>query len=104
MASLMDSLFGNATGAELDQTVAVNAIASAASSCTAYLAATLQATTPEVYRLFREYLIQSLEAHAVLTGLAIKKGWLKPYNSPEEQLKMSYQKSESITQHAQAQQ
>ncbi len=103
MASIMNSLFGNATGADLDQTIALNAIASAASSCTAYLAATLQATTPEVYRLFSEYLTQSLEAHAGLTGLAVKRGWLKPYNSPEEQLKMSYQNAESIIQNTQAQ-
>ena len=104
MATLMDSLFGNATGADLDQTIALNGIAAAASSCTAYLAAALQATTPEAHRLFIEYLNQSLVAHEGLTGLAIKRGWIKPYNSPEDQLKMSYQNAESIMKNAQDQQ
>jgi spore coat protein CotF len=104
MSSLVDSLFGNTTGSDLDQTITLNAIAAAASSCNAYLGATLQATTPEVHRLFSEYLNQSLVAHEGLIGLAIKRGWLKPYNSPEEQLKMSYQNADSIMQHAQAQQ
>ena len=103
-SSLVDSLFGNATGTDLNPTIALNAIAAAASSCSAYLAAALQATTPEVHRLFSEYLNQSLVAHEGLTGLAIKRGWMKPYNSPEEQLKMSYQNADSILQHAQAQQ
>lgn len=67
MASLMDSIFGSATGADLDPTIAQNGIASAASSCTAYFAATLQATTLEVDRLFSEYLNQCLVAHEGLT-------------------------------------
>jgi spore coat protein CotF len=103
-STLMDSLFGNATGADLNPTIGLNAIAAAASSCTAYLAATLQSTTPEVHRLFGEYLNQSLIAHEGLTGLAIKRGWMQPYISPEQQLKMSYQNAESIMQHADAQQ
>lgn len=103
MGSLMDSFFGNTTGADLDQTVALNAIAASASSCGAYLAAALQSTTPEVHRLFSEYLNQSLTAHEGLIGLTIQKGWMKPYNSPEEQLKMSYQNADNLLQHEQIQ-
>jgi spore coat protein F len=97
----MDNIFGNTTGADLNQTIALNGIGAAASSCTAYLGAALQATTPEVHRLFSEYLNQSLTAHEGLVGLAIKRGWMKPYNSPEEQLKISYQNADSIMHNAQ---
>jgi spore coat protein CotF len=103
-SSVIDSLFGNATGADLNPTIGLHAIAAVASSCTAYLAATLQSTTPEVHRLFSEYLNQSLIAHEGLTSLAIKRGWMQPYTSAEEQLKMSYQNSESIMQHNEARQ
>ncbi len=104
MASLVNSLFGNATGTEINQTITLNAIGAAAASCNAYLAAALQATTPEVHRLFNEYLNQSLVAHEGLIGLAVKRNWINPYNSPEEQLKMSYQNADSVMQHAQEQQ
>lgn len=104
MGSLINDLMGNTTGTNLDQTLTLNAIAGTASACTAYLGAALQATTPEVHRLFSDYLSQSLIAHEALTGLAVKREWLKPYNTPEEQLKLSYQNADSVMQNIQAQQ
>ena len=101
--ALMDTIFGNTTGTDVNQTIALNAIGASASSCAAYLGAALQATTPEVHRLFAEYLNQGLVAHEALVGLALKKGWMKPYSSPEEQLKMSYQNAETVMQATQPQ-
>jgi spore coat protein CotF len=77
-------------GVSIDATLGLNAMNAAAASAGAYLTATLEATTPEVRRLFGEYLNQSLMAHETLTGLAVKRNWLKPYESAEDQLKISY--------------
>lgn len=97
MPSILETIFNpaDATGiSDINKTLALNSIGTAAASAGAYLTATLEATTPEVRRLFGEYLTQCLLAHETITGLAIKRDWIKPYESPEIQLSTSYQESE----------
>ncbi|HEY8464373.1 MAG TPA: spore coat protein [Bacillota bacterium] len=94
--ALLDDLFGETTGADLNQVIAINSLAGAAAAANAYLTATLAATTPEVRRLFGEYLNQSLMAHEGLTNLALKKGWINPYDNIDNQLKMSYEGSTKV--------
>jgi spore coat protein CotF len=101
--ALIDNLFGEQTGMDLNSTICTNSINASAAAANAYLVATLEATTPEVRRLFGEYLTQSLIANEGLTGLAIKNGWINPYNDLEEQLKMSYQNLEAVLGQNQAQ-
>ncbi len=69
----------------------------------AYLAATLNAVTPEVGRLCAEYLNEKLMAHEALTALIVKKNWAKPYLSPEEQLSLAYRQSEWVLNQREAQ-
>ncbi|MGE5582554.1 MAG: spore coat protein [Bacillota bacterium] len=101
--AILDNLFGEATGTDLNSTLAINSQAAAAAAANAYLIATLQATTPEVRRLFGEYLTQSILAHEGISNLIIKKGWANPYDSPENQLHMSYRSSETLLGHVQPQ-
>jgi spore coat protein CotF len=93
----MSSLFSNASNQSADNTIALNAMAAAAASCTAYLTATLEATTPEVRRLFSEYTTQSVIGHEAITALSIKKGWMSPDDSPTKQLQTSVNESVSVT-------
>lgn len=94
MANLIGSILGEATGgAAMDEVLGVNALSAASSSAIAYLNAALTATTPEVKRLFSDYLTQTLVAQQTLTELALNKGWIHPYDSPQEQLAIAYRKS-----------
>lgn len=96
MAGIVSNYFKNMSEMSPDETLALNGIAGAASAAGAYLAATLQATTPEVRRLFGEYLTQSIMAQENLVGLALKKGWLNPYDVPENQVMVAYKQSQNI--------
>ncbi|HYH04654.1 MAG TPA: spore coat protein [Bacillota bacterium] len=101
--AILDNLFSERVGSDLNGVLAFNSMAAAATSANAYLIATLQSTTPEVRRLFGEYLTQSIMAHEGLTNLALKKGWINPYDSVDNQLKMVYQEAESLLNAEQAQ-
>lgn len=49
--------------------------------------ATVECATPELKRTFQEMLNDYLLEHEELTGLALERGWHRPYASPEEQLR-----------------
>lgn len=93
MANLMGSFFGNTTNKSPDETIAMTSMAGAAAASAAYLGATLEATTPEVRRLFSEYTTQSVMSHGAITALAITKRWYNPNEGPEQQLQSSIAKS-----------
>ena len=101
--AILNDLFGETVGADLNSVLAFDSMAAAASSANAYLMATLQSTTPEVRRLFGEYLTQCLMAHESLTNLALKKGWINPYDGLDNQLRIVYQEAESLLSADQAQ-
>jgi len=96
MASIVDSFFKEMTDTSVDETLALNGIAAAATVAGAYLTATLQATTPEVRRLFSEYLTQCIMGHENLVGLALKKNWINPYDVPENQIMVAYKQAQNI--------
>lgn len=96
MSSIVAEMFGTTTDAPANQTMAVSAIQAASANATAYLAATLKATTPELRRTYSEYLTQSLLAQEALVNLAIKKGWAIPYETPQQQLSAAYNLSRSV--------
>lgn len=96
MGNLMNSIFGDVSDKSADETIAFNAMASTAGFSQAYLAATLEATTPEVRRLFSEYTTQNVMAHEAVTALCMEKGWVNPYQSPNEQLQTTLEQSQSV--------
>ena len=93
MSDFLSNWFGNNTGESADSTIAISSISSTAVSASAYLMATLEATTPEVRRLFSEYTTQSVMANEAITELAINKNWMNPYQCPEKQLQDSINQS-----------
>lgn len=99
MGNLIGSILGEATGTEsMDQILCANAIGAASASAMAYLNACVAATTPEVKRLYADYLTQTLAGQQPLTELALNKGWIHPYDSPQEQLTIAYHKAqEAVT-------
>jgi spore coat protein CotF len=96
MSDFLSNWFGDNTNGSADSTIALNSISATAGSASAYLMATLEATTPEVRRLFSEYTTQSIMANEALTELAINKDWINPYQSPEKQLQNSIDQSSNI--------
>lgn len=96
MSSIVNSFFKDMTDNSADETLALNAVAGAAAAAGAYLGATIQATTPEVRRLFGEYLSQCILAQENLVGLALKKNWMNPYDVPENQIMVAYKQSQNV--------
>ncbi len=96
MSSIVNSFFKDMADTSADETLALNAIGGATAAAGAYLSATLQATTPEVRRLFGEYLTQSIMGQENLVGLALKKNWLNPYDVPENQIMVAYKQSQNV--------
>ena len=73
MKNLINTVLGS--DAKLsDEMLANNTLQGAKGSSAAYLTATLESATPEVRRMFSEFLTQSIMSHESLTNLAIKKG------------------------------
>jgi spore coat protein CotF len=96
MGSLMGSFFGQETNKSADETMAVNGLGVLSASALAYFAATLESVTPEVRRLFNDYCSQNLMAQEALNALALKKGWIIPYEKSQTQLENSINESMSV--------
>lgn len=96
MVSLLQSMMGSAGFKMNDQVIANDALMGLKGGAVAYLGATLESATPEVRRMYSEYLSQMVMAHEAMTGLAIKKGWYHPYITTDEQLKETYQQAEWV--------
>lgn len=97
MANLLQNIFGNEDDFKInDQVIANDTLAGLKGASMAYLGATLESATPEVRRMYNEYLTQSVLAHEGMTALAIKKGWYKPYLTPEEQITETFKQSEWV--------
>lgn len=96
MAGFLNDFFGNTADTSADATITLNSMSSTAAAATAYLNAALASTTPEIRRLFGEYSTQSSMANEALTGLAVSKKWINPYESPESQLQSSISQAQSV--------
>lgn len=92
MKNLINTVLGS--DAKLsDKMLAIVSLQGAKGASAAYLTATLESATPEVRRMFGEFLTQSVMSHESLTTLAMRKGWYKPYQNPEEQVSLAYQQA-----------
>lgn len=101
MSDVFSNWFTNTTDASSDVTIALNSISTTAVSAQAYLLAALEATTPEVRRLFGEYSSQSAMANDSLMELAVVKNWINPYERPESQLQTTVAQSYKVLGNAQ---
>lgn len=78
-----------------DEVISGNMLASAKSAADAYLNATMTSTTPELRALYSSSLSQVVAGHSALTELTINKGWINPYNPPNQQLSDVVNKAET---------
>ena len=76
-----------------DEIIASTMMASAKAAADAYFNSTLASTTPELKALYSSSLNQVLGGHTAITALSIKRGWVKPYNTPTQQLTETLKKS-----------
>jgi len=79
-----------------DQTITNNALAAKTAASNAYLNAMLTTATPELKQLFSANLTQTLGEHTGLSQLAANKGWVNPYEQPENQLLQTFKQSKEI--------
>lgn len=92
MKNLINTVLGQ--GSQISDEILANiSLQGAKGTSAAYLTATLESATPEVRRMFGEFLTQSVMSHETLTALTIKKGWYKPYQNPDEQISQAYQQA-----------
>jgi spore coat protein CotF len=101
MPTLMGSIFSSTSDMSSDKVIAYNAAAGAATAAQAYMAAALASTTPEVRRMFSEYMTQSMMGHEALMGLMVKNDWAKPYDTPDSQLQDALQQSQPVVKNMQ---
>ncbi len=93
---MMKNLINTVLGSDAqitDEMLANISLQGSKGASAAYLTATLESATPEVRRMFGEFLTQSVMSHETLTNMAIKKGWYKPYHTPDEQVSQAYQQA-----------
>lgn len=96
MTSLVGDLFGSVTDVSPDETISRTLLSGATSSAGAYLAAAMSATTPEVRRLFGDFLTQTMVGQQAMMDLAVKQGWVKPYDSPVQQVETAFDHSQHL--------
>lgn len=92
----LKNLMGKKAANISDETVANDALAAKASASSAYLKATLKASTPELKQLYSANLTQMMGEHAGLSQLALNKGWMNPYDQPEKQLLQTFNHSRQV--------
>lgn len=95
MTSFLGNKVKNATDIN-DEVIANNMLASSKASANAYLNAAVACATPELRAMYSSSLSQILNGHSALMGLAVKRGWEKPYDTPNQQLSDAYNKSKFL--------
>lgn len=76
-----------------DDVIMTNMLAASKGMANAYFATAMASTTPELKAMLSSNLTQVMNGYAALTELAIRKGWVKPYDTPVQQLADVYNES-----------
>lgn len=79
-----------------DKLIALGMVSSAKEAADMYLNSTLTSSTPELRAIYSASLTQMVEGHTALSALCLNKGWVKPYETPIEQLTCSYNESKNV--------
>ena len=73
-----------------DKVISESMMTAAKDGAMLYLTSALTSTTPELRAIYSAAIGQMVEDHTALTALAVKKEWLKPYESPVNMLSCAY--------------
>jgi len=79
-----------------DDVIANTMIGGTAGAANAYLNAALATATPELRAMYAATVNDMMAENTAITGLALKKGWEKPYDTPTQQLNETLQKSKHV--------
>lgn len=96
MGNLMNTLMGKENTALNDQVLANNMLAMDKAGAAGYLKAALESATPEIRRMYSEYLSTMMVSHEAIVQLALNRGWYTPYQSPVDQLENIYEQSRTV--------
>ena len=95
MTNIIGNLIKNNVDID-DKIIAISMLSAAKESSDMYLNSALTSATPELRAIYSASLVQMIEGHTALTELSVGKEWIKPYNTPTEQLTCSYNESKSV--------
>jgi similar to spore coat protein len=91
------SAIGEAMGMKPDDRVIAEGLLTAAKlKATAYCAAVLETTNPDLRRLLTTHLTDALAEHERCTRLAIERGWYRAHASPEDLVSQSLQDARHV--------
>jgi spore coat protein CotF len=91
----LTNILNGGAKAMTDENIVADMIAGTKAAAGMYLKATLECATPELRAMYSASLNQVLEGNAAATGIAVDHRWVKPYESPEQQLADAYKRSVS---------
>lgn len=79
-----------------DKLIACSMLATGKAAADMYLNATLTSSTPELRAAYSASVVQMIEGHTALTELCINRGWIKPYETPSDQLSCAFNHSKCV--------
>lgn len=85
MTSLIGNIVKSTTDID-DEIILTNMLATSKGTATAYFSAAMSSITPELKAMLSTALTQIMSGHSMLTELAVKHGWERPYNTAAQQL------------------
>lgn len=92
--TIMENILGGGTMSDKD--IASDMLKDSKFGVSMLSMAAAEATNPQLRQLINGQLTASVNEHHRLSDIAIKKGWYKPYPSPQEQLSNDYKESQGL--------
>ena len=79
-----------------DRLIAMQLLTGISASTNVVCSMAISAHNPDLKRLYEDYLKDDQAGVKALEQYVIDQGWLKPYDSPEEQLKLAIENAEAL--------
>lgn len=79
-----------------DRFIALDMLAGAKATITAYMMATLESPTPELRSMLKNAVTQNYDEFSYLMDLSLNMNWVNPYDVPEQQLAEAYKESQTV--------
>lgn len=83
------------TTLDTDQAIAADMLAGTTTATVSLAGAVAAANNPDLRRLFKEALNETIVEHEALATFITDKGWKKPFDSPDDQLRLANERVDS---------
>lgn len=97
MKDMVSSILGKDDFKLSDEVIANNMMMALESGSTAYHVAALKTATPEVRRMFADFMTQQMTAHEGITEILVKNKWINPYDPPEQSVARAVERAQWVT-------